>query len=292
MKKLRRLKNSIWLKITASSILWALKTKLNTKIAGLTLTGIILVASSCKKDKGEVVEDKVQAQTSIRLVHGSYLSNATPADLYVDDVKLTTAAITFTAASAYYPTASGARKIVAKNATGTVLADTTINIAEGNQYSFFIKDRSWISAGATALKLLKTGLIPVIDNHTAPPVQGMAKVKFVNSNSQALNSFLGSLTFLLVNPGANAGTATTITQSLGIGNDTIVSEYSSFQAGEITFRVHGATTIFAVLDPIYTTDLIATLEAGKLYTIYATSTPFTIKTTTKSPLQLNIIATN
>ncbi len=277
------------LKVMLSYFFEIFSIKPNRKVSILSLTAILLLTTSCKKEKDQPEEDRVQAQTSIRLVHGSYLSNAIPADLYLDDVKLTTSAVAFSNASVYYPATSGSRKIVAKNAAGTVLADTIINIADGSQYSFFIKDRSWLNEGT--VKRFKTGLIPVVDNNTAPPIAGMAKVRFVNANSQPLNVLLGSLTFLLVNPGVNGETTTTITQSLGYSYNPMESEFSNFNAGETKFRVHGATSS-NLFDPIYKTDLTATLEPGKLYTVYATSTEFTVNTTSKSPLKLTIVASN
>jgi len=251
---------------------------------------IIVLASSCKKDKTSA-QANVTAATGLRLVHSSYISNTTPVDLYVDDVKLTSSgAVAFSNASSYYPLTSGSKKISAKTNTGTVLADTTINIMDGTQYSFFIKDRLWTNTVTTVTAPLKTGLIAVADNNTSVPDAGTAKVRFVNMSSQPLNSSLGLLTFLQINPAGGTTATTTLTQTLGL--NVFSSTYASFTAGSVTFRVYGATSAAALLDPVNTADLTATLEAGKLYTLYAVSTQYTVKTPTKSPLALKLVVNN
>ncbi|GAB3912717.1 DUF4397 domain-containing protein [Mucilaginibacter boryungensis] len=255
----------------------------------MLMSMIIVLAPACKKDK-TTNQGNVTAATSLRLVHSSYNNNATPADLYVDDVKLTTGgAVAFSNASSYYPLTNGSRKISAKTNTGAVLADTTLNIADGIQYSFFIKDRLWTNA-TNITTTLKTGLIAVADNNTTAPDAGTAKVRFVNMSSQPLNAPLGLLTFLQVNTVGSTAATTTLTQALGL--KLFSSDYASLPASSVTFRVYGATSAAALLDPVNTVDLTASLEAGKLYTLYAVSTQYTVKTATKSPLALKLVANN
>jgi hypothetical protein len=253
---------------------------------------LVFLASSCKDDDDDA-EPLVTAATGIRLIHGAYLTATTPADLYIDDVKVTTSGtIMFPNASAYYPLATGSRKLVAKSATGTILADTTLNVADGTQYSLFIRDRSFVNPTTTLVEVLKRGLVPVPDNNTTVPAAGTAKVRFVNMSSQPINAFLMVQSFLLVNPTGSVSPTTALTQGLGVGNAVLFSDYISFPAGAVTLRVHGAVTATNFYDTTNTTDLTTTLQPGKLYTVYATSTQYTVRTPTKSPLTLNIVANN
>lgn len=247
--------------------------------------------SACKKDKTSASEQTVPAATGLRLVHSSYVSNATPVDLYVDDAKLTASgAISFFNASGYFPLTAGSRKISARTTAGVVVADTIINIVDGKQYSFFIKDRSWVDPVTTVVSTLKTGLAGIVDNSTSAPLDGMAKVRFVNTSSLPLNASLAQLTFVQIKPADSVPATVTITQTLS--GLLVGSEYASFPAGQITIRTYGATSSGAVLDPTYNVEITTTLEAGKLYTLFAVSTPYTIKTLTKAPYAVKLLTNN
>lgn len=249
----------------------------------LVLMAAALLLPSCEKDEDTPKEELIKAQTSLRFLHSSYKFNTSPVDLYVDDVKLNTSgALQFSNSTTYFPVASGSKKISVKHAGGTIVADTTINIADGKQYSLFIKDRSFVAEGTLEIVPLNTHVVAVVDNSTSAPAEGKAKVRFVNMDSMPLNSINGHMTFLTVNPAGSSAPTTVITQTLGQDLRTFGSEYSSFDAGQITFRAQSVSPSIA--------DLTTTLEAGKLYTLYVVSTGEIVKTPTKSPILLKIIA--
>ncbi len=250
------------------------------KSALLFIMAIASSITSCEKDKDEPGEDIINAATSMRLVHSSYLSSIlSTVNLYVDDVKLNTdGPIVFPGASGYFPATSGSRKIEVKDLSGASIADTLINIVEGKQYSLFIKDRSWIDETSLIVTPLKSGLIAVTDNNTIAPVAGKAKVRFVNASSQPINSTVGRITFSRLTVLGNTTFVTPITQTLGLDNTTFSSDYSTEDAGLVSFRAASANSNVI--------DLTTTLEAGKLYTLYVVSTEFTVKTPTKSPISL------
>ncbi|ACU02570.1 DUF4397 domain-containing protein [Pedobacter heparinus] len=249
-----------------------------------TLLLMLAIASSvisCKKEK-DAGEEQIKAATSIRLVHSSFLTSTSTADLFVDDVKLNSGgAITFSGASAYFPATAGSRKIVVKNAAGVSLADTVLTISDGRQYSLFLKDRSWADAVTQIVSPLKSGLIPVIDNNTGIPAKGKAKIRFVNMSSQPLNSLAAQITFSRLDKVGSTTVSTTLTQTLGADALTFSSDYTTEEAGEITIRALGANS--------NTVDLTTTLEADKLYTFYVVSTQYTVKTPTKSPISLIVV---
>lgn len=252
----------------------------------LILTAMASIVTSCKKDDEAPVEDLIKASTSLRLVHSSYRSSASAVDLFVDDAKLNASTpLQFSNSSNYFPMSSGSRKITVKSVSGTTLADTVINIGDGKQYSLFIKDRSWLTEGAAPTVVpMNTHLIAVVDNSTSAPSSGKAKVRFVNMDSMPLNTTNGWMTYLTINPLGSPTPSTVITQNLGQDLRTFGSEYSSFDAGQITFRAQSISPSIV--------DLTTTLEAGKLYTLYVTSTEHLIRTPTKSPISLRILVNN
>lgn len=241
--------------------------------------------SSCKDKNEEVTPDQVSAATGLRLVHSSFQNSATPVDLFIDDKKMTTATVAYLNTSTIYQLPSGSHKISAKTSTGTVIADTTVHISDATQYSFFIKDRTWTKETITTN--LKTGFVAVPDNNTATPAAGMAKIRFVNASSAPLNGPTGSLSFSQVTVNGNLTTSKVITQSLGLSNSRMYSEYLSVVPGTYTFRVNASTT--SVLDPTYQFETTVTLEANKLYTGFGTSTQYTVKTPSKSPVSMTVI---
>jgi hypothetical protein len=243
--------------------------------------------SSCKDDKDEVSPSNISLPTGVRLVHSSFKNSATPVDLFIDDTKATTSnTVANQAVSSVYALSAGSHKITAKTGTGTVVADTTLTIADATQYSFYIKDRAWTTGTVTAA--LKTGFVAVPDNNTTAPDAGMAKIRFVNSGSGPLNGPTGSFTFSRVAFSGYTTAATVLTQSLGTANGKMYSEYVSLAAGTYTFRLNPASAT-AVIDPLIFWEVTFTLEAGKLYTGFGTSTQYTVKTPSKSPVWLTII---
>lgn len=260
----------------------SMQSVLSIKSTILLMLAIASSVISCKKDKESPGEALIKAETSIRLVHSSFLTSTATADVFVDDVKLNAGgSVSFSGASAYFPTTSGSRKIVVKDAAGVSLADTVLTILDGRQYSLFLKDRSWADPVTQAISPLKSGLIPVIENNTSAPVSGKAKIRFVNMSSQPLNSLAAHLTFSRLTKVGNTTTATTLTQLLGADAITFSSEYTTQDAGEITIRAVGANS--------NTVDLTTTLAADKLYTFYVVSTQYTVKTPTKSPISLIVV---
>lgn len=245
---------------------------------------------SCKKDRHQDTPSRVTVATGVRLVHSSFKNSATPVDLFIDDTKVTTnGTVAYLDASTVYPVSAGSHKISAKTSTGTVVADTTINIADATQYSFFIKDRAWV-VSSTITTVLKTGFVAVPDNNTTPP-DGMAKIRFVNASSAGLNAPAGSLSFSWVTVTGNLITSSIITQSLGLSNTRMYSEYTAVEPGTYTLRVN-ASTASAVLDAVAQYETTVTVEADKLYTAFGTSTQYTVKTPSKSPLMLVVKANN
>jgi hypothetical protein len=284
MKNLSLIKESIKVLFESNLIKCLQSNAVGKTVVFIVMAGVLLI-TSCKKDDDTPAEDFIKAQTSLRLIHSSYISSASAVDLYVDDVKLnTSAAVQFSNPTSYFPLSSGSRKISVKSAGGFVVADTIINIRDGQQYSLFIKDRSSITEGTLAVVVLKTHLVPVVDNSTSAPAAGKAKVRFVNMSSQPLNSTQSPMTYYIVNPAGSPTATTVITQALGGDSRTFGSEYSSFDAGQITFRAQSVSPSIV--------DLTTTLEAGKLYTIYTVSTEHTVRTPTKSPISLKVLVNN
>lgn len=250
---------------------------------------ILLVATSavtsCKKANENPEDEFIKAATSVRLVHSAYLNNTSAVDLYVDNVKINTGGpLAFSGASAYFPATPGSKKIEIKDVAGTLMTDTVLNILEGRQYSLFIKDRSIVDELTTDITPLKTGIISVVDNNTSAPVSGKAKVRFVNMSSQVLNTTAAYVTFSVLNRVGNTTLGTIVTHTLGSDFQTFSSDYSTQDAGPITFRAQGAGNNII--------DLTTTLEADKLYTLYVVSTEYMVKTPTKSPIALKIILNN
>ncbi|MDQ7948541.1 MAG: DUF4397 domain-containing protein [Pedobacter sp.] len=255
-------------------------------LGSLALFAIVSL-SSCKDNDDESKPKNVTAATGMRLVHSSFKNSATPVDIFIDDTKANTSAtIAYLGASPIYPLSAGSHKIVAKTNTGTVVADTTMTIADATQYSFFIKDRAWTTGTVTAA--LKTGFVAVPDNNTTAPDAGMAKVRFVNASSGPLNGPTGTMNFSKVTIIGNLLTSTVITQSLGVGNSRMYSEYMMLEPGTYTFRVNPASPT-AVIDAVNFWEINVTVEADKLYTCFATSTASTVKTPSKSPVWLTMI---
>ncbi|MGV3504620.1 MAG: DUF4397 domain-containing protein [Adhaeribacter sp.] len=260
-----------------------------TFLLALILSGAGLLASCDGKD--EQAAPQVPGQTSIRLVHSSAISRASPLDLYVEDVKLTPQPISFSGVSAYFPISGGSKKILVKTTAGATIRDTTISIREGSQYSVFVKE--WLKAGSASPSLPTPVREFVIaqDNKTTVPAAGEAKVRFVNSVTTGPDLASGSrqaAIFLRVNP---AGPLPP-TQVLTFNLSHIASDFLALPAGPITFRATVPNTLGTV---VTVTSPEMRLEEGRLYTLYLQGSPggtTATGTVVPSSLELKITPNN
>ncbi len=207
----------------------------------LALSAVLIAFNSCKKD-----DDGPVAPAEFMVVHST--PGAPAVELYLDDVKASTSPVSFATASNYSSIASKQYnvKIAAVN-TINPIAETTVNLDGGNNYSIFAYD---------TLLNGKAKVFAVRDDLSAPPA-GKAKVRF----------------FHLV-PGINS-------PSVDIAaNDNVLFPNRSYadnvsDGGKANFVTidAGTYTLTARLAGSSTIDILnipgVVVEAGKIYTIIA-----------------------
>lgn len=204
--------------------------KVFSAFTAVALSALLVTFSSCKKE-----EDKTYAK--VLVTHAS--PNAPGVDLLVDGAKQNSAALTFPNNTGYLSVESGARNIkVNVSGTTTTVINADLNLEEGKNYSVFAVD-----------SVSKISAVVLTDDLTAPAA-GKAHVRFVHLSPNA--------------PAVDVAVAAT--GAVVFGNKAF-KEYTAFtplDAGSynLDVRVAGTSTVALTLPTI-------TLEAGKIYTVFA-----------------------
>lgn len=213
------------------------------KISFLALSAICFAFVSCKEE-----ETVTPAETSkVLVVHAS--PNAPGVDLYVDQVKLNSAALTFPANTGYLTANAGSRRIQVKvnpSTTSSASAiDATLPLTKDVNYSVYAID-----------SVSKISPLVTVDDLTAP-ASGKAHIRFIH-----------------LSPNAPAVDVSVAGQAAGAGlflnrtfNKTITPAQYAFipvDAGTYNLEVRAAGTTTSVLDLTG-----VTLTAGKIYTVFA-----------------------
>jgi hypothetical protein len=189
----------------------------------------ITILSSCKKDD-EYDVGETAAQVS--LINAS--TNAGDSRLYVDGTLRTPTNVAYGNASGYYGTFVGNQTVEVKSASGdATLTSSSTQLDALGYYSFVLVGQN-----------NSLGLVTVSDPGTAP-ASGKARVRFVNAVT-------------------NANTA-----SLSNGSSTVADQVS-YRAVSAPAEVNaGSYTFTAVSGNSRSAATTATLEAGKVYVVYA-----------------------
>jgi len=177
------------------------------------------------------------SQANILVVHAS--PDAPGVDLLVDSAKVNTAALTFPNNTGYLKVNSGTRNIKVNVAgTTTSVINATLSLTKDKNYSIFAVD-----------SVAKISPLVIEDDLTTPQ-SGKAHVRFIHLSPNA--------------PAVDIAVAST--GAVVFGNKAF-KEYTAFtplDAGtyNLDVRVAGTSTVALVLPSI-------TLEAGKIYTVFA-----------------------
>lgn len=236
---------------------------------------ISVLITSCEKEDNGKTEAMVPGVTSIRLVHSSEISSMSLLDLYVDGTKINIQGITYPLASAYFSTGAGTTKKIEVKKGTAVVADTTLNIREGHQYSVFVKE---LQSGIfnSNNELLQAAdikkLIITEDNNTSIPASGTAKVRCVNAattgNLIRANGGTKGATFIRINgPGPYPDVEYLTFNLADIGSD-----FVTLRPGNVSFRGSVLPYTLVTGSPVLI-NVAGTLDADKLYTLYITGSP-------------------
>ena len=209
-----------------------MKNRISIFASALFVAAIVLV-SSCKKD--ETMDDHSHA--NVLVTHAS--PDAPGVDLLVDNSKQNSAALAYPNNTGYLEVASGTRNIkVNVTGTSTTVIEADLMLTKDMNYSVFAVD-----------SVSKISAVVLTDDLTAPAA-GKAHVRFIHLSPNA-----PAVDIAVANSGA-----------VVFGNKAF-KEYTPFtplDAGtyNLDVRVAGTTTVALVLPAI-------TLEAGKIYTVFA-----------------------
>jgi hypothetical protein len=207
-----------------------MKTKISI-LASVILMSSAVLFTSCKKD------EDVHEHAKVMVVHAS--PDAPGVDLLVDDVKKNSAALNFPNNTGYLELEAGTRNLKVNVAgTTTTVINADVPFTKDMSYSVFAVDSvSVISA------------IVLTDDLTAPAA-GKAHVRFIHLSPDA--------------PAVDVAVASSGTVVFGNKAFKEFTAFTPLDAGSYSLdvRVAGTTTVALVLPTI-------TLEAGKIYTVYA-----------------------
>ncbi len=209
-----------------------MKNRISIFASALFVAAIVLV-SSCKKD--ETMDDHSHA--NVLVTHAS--PDAPGVDLLVDNSKQNSAALAYPNNTGYLQVASGTRNIkVNVTGTTTTVIEADLMLAKDINYSIFAVD-----------SVSKISPIVITDDLTAPAA-GKAHVRFIH-----------------LSPNAPAVDIAVASSGAVVFGDIAFKENTAFtplDAGtyNLDVRVAGTTTVALVLPAI-------TLEAGKIYTVFA-----------------------
>jgi hypothetical protein len=207
-----------------------MRTKISV-LASVVLMSSAVLFTSCKK------EEDAHDHAKVMVVHSS--PDAPGVDVLVDGTKVNSAALNFPDNTAYLEVEAGTRNLKVNVAgTTTTVINADVPFTKDMNYSVFAVDSvSQISA------------IVLADDLTAPAA-GKAHVRFVHLSPDA--------------PAVDVAVASS--GAVVFGNKAF-KEYTAFTpldagAYNLDVRVAGTTTVALVLPTI-------TLEAGKIYTVFA-----------------------
>lgn len=181
-------------------------------------------------------DDEDQDVARVQVIHAS--PDAPGVDILVDNSKVNSAALVFPNNTAYLEVNAGARNIKVNAAgTSTSVINADVTFEKDKNYSVFAINR-----------LASIEPLVLVDDLTAPAA-GKAHVRFVH-----------------LSPDAPAVDITTTTGSVVFGNRAFKSAtaFTPLDAGayNLQVRVAGTPTVALTLPTI-------TLEAGKIYTVFA-----------------------
>lgn len=188
-----------------------------------------LVFTACSDDDDVDVGESSQ----IKIVNASEAS--TPQDFYLNDRKVNSSAIAYEGSEGYISTKSGNDQDAEFRTSGSVTADTEVDLDGNKNYTFFLHGEGTSSAILTSE-----------DDLTAPE-EGKAKIRFVHLSSAADQNLDISLL------------GTKLVSGLSFKNTT---SFMSIEDGLHVFQVFSAGT---TEDPIELN--LASLTEGKIYTV-------------------------
>lgn len=160
-------------------------------------------------------------------------ASSSPQDFYLDDKKLTTTSLAYTESTAFIAVTSADHQAQFKDATGTSNISFPISPAGNGYYSLY-----YLGGKAAAYA-----------NDPTTPLTGKARVRFINLST----SVTGNVDF-----GITGG----VILSAGLAQY-VASNYYDLDLGtKFSVYTSGSTSVLL--------NIPFTLEAGKIYTIYAT----------------------
>ena len=207
--------------------------KKNLILFGVFALPALFLFSSCDEDDDGTTAHQ---HANVLVTHAS--PDAPGVDLLVDDTKVNSAALTYPNNTGYLEVKAGTRNVkVNVTGTSTTVINANLDLTADMNYSVFAVDSV---ASISAL---------VITDDLSAPASGKAHVRFIH-----------------LSPNAPAVDVAVDGGSVVFG-DYEFKEYSAFtplDAGsyDLEVRLAGSSTVALDLDPI-------TLEAGKIYTVYA-----------------------
>lgn len=193
--------------------------------------------TSCKDDDEDPAP--VAEKSSIMVTHAS--PDAPGVDLLVDNSKVNTTPLVFPNSTGYLSVAPGTRNVKVNVAgTSTTVINADLPLVKNNFYSVFA-----VNTVANIEPL-------VVEDDLTAPASGQAHVRFIHLSPDAP----------AVDIAVDGGSV--------VFPDVTFKEYTDFTplaAGsyDLEVRVAGTTTVALDLDPI-------TLQAGKIYTVFAKGT--------------------
>lgn len=200
-------------------------------LLGVLAAGFVSVGMiGCKKD------DDTPAQARVLVTHAS--PDAPGVDLLVDDTRVNSAPLTFPNNTGYLPVNAGTRNVKVNAAgTSTTVINANLNLEAGKNYSVFAVNRL---ANIEAV---------VFQDDLTTPATGQAHVRVVHLSPDAP----------AVNIGVQ-GSATNLFSNIAFKGSTA---FAPVPAGTYNLEVRVASNGAVALT------VPATLEAGKIYTVFA-----------------------
>ncbi|MCG9899137.1 MAG: DUF4397 domain-containing protein [Hydrotalea sp.] len=200
-------------------------------LLGVLAAGFVAVGMiGCKKD------DETPAQARVLVTHAS--PDAPGVDLLVDDTRVNTAPLTFPNNTGYLPVNAGTRNIKVNAAgTSTTVINANLNLEAGKNYSVFAVNRL---ANLEAV---------VLQDDLTTPATGQAHVRVVHLSPDAP----------AVNIGVQGSSANLFSNIVFKGS----TAFTPVAAGSYNLEVRVASNGAVALT------VPATLEAGKIYTVFA-----------------------
>jgi hypothetical protein len=197
--------------------------------AFVSFLGITLL-SSCKKDDPYDFKDTIAA--NVNFINAS--PDGPAANLFIDNIQRTMAAVSYGNASGYNKTFLGDQDVqIRSTGTETVLASSPGQFNANEQYTYFL-------VGPNS----NLGILAIVDD-LAVPAAGKAKIRYINASPNAPSATLSFGNVVLVNAQNFRGVAAPVEVNAGTYALTALSGNSRSAVSTVT------------------------LESGKIYTIYA-----------------------